>query len=90
MVIEKPIMVAELSINHLGMVKIAQKMIDEAIAGGANLIKLKFKNVEKYYKDNSKKWRNFNFTTYRNSLELSIEYFATSAAYCNPDNISWS
>ena len=52
-------MVAELSINHLGMVKIAQKMIDEAIAGGANLIKLKFKNVKKYYKDDGKKVEKF-------------------------------
>lgn len=89
MVIEKPIMVAELSINHLGMVKIAKKMIDESIAGGANLIKLKFKNVEKYYNDNSKKWRNFNFKTYRNSLELSKEDFATLAEYCNSKNIRW-
>ena len=31
MVIEKPIMVAELSINHLGMVKIAEKMIDDVV-----------------------------------------------------------
>ena len=54
MVINKPIMVAELSINHMGMVKIAQKMIDEAVAGGANLIKLKYKNVKKYYKDDGK------------------------------------
>ena len=45
MVKEKPLMVAELSINHLGMVGIAERMIDEAVAGGADLIKLKFKNV---------------------------------------------
>ena len=42
-------MVAELSINHLGMVNIAKKMIDEAVSGGADLIKLKYKNVKKYY-----------------------------------------
>lgn len=89
MVIEKPIMVAELSINHLGMVKIAQKMIDEAVAGGANLIKLKFKNVKKYYKDDGKKWRNFNFKSYRSSLELSKEDFSYLAKYCNNQGIKW-
>lgn len=89
MVIEKPIMVAELSINHLGMVKIAQKMIDEAVAGGANLIKLKFKNVKKYYKDDGKKWRNFDFKTYRGSLELSKEDFGYLAEYCNSKGIRW-
>lgn len=89
MVIQKPIMVAELSINHLGMVKIAQKMIDEAVAGGANLIKLKFKNVKKYYKDDGKKWRNFDFKTYRESLELSKEDFNYLAKYCNSKGIMW-
>ena len=89
MVIEKPIMVAELSINHLGMVKIAQKMIDEAVSGGANLIKLKFKNVKKYYKDDGKKWRNFDFKTYRGSLELSKEDFSYLAKYCNSKGIKW-
>ena len=89
MVIQKPIMVAELSINHLGMVKIAQKMIDEAVAGGANLIKLKFKNVKKYYKDDGKKWRNFDFKTYRGSLELSKEDFSYLAEYCNSKGVKW-
>jgi N-acetylneuraminate synthase len=89
MILEKPIMVAELSINHLGMVNIAKKMIDEAVSGGANLIKLKYKNVDKYYEDNSKKWRNFKFKSYRKSLELSKEDFSELAKYCNERNIKW-
>lgn len=89
MVIQKPIMVAELSINHLGMVNMAQKMIDEAVAGGANLIKLKYKNVKKYYKDDGKKWRNFNFKDYRQSLELSKQDFSYLAEYCNSKGIKW-
>lgn len=89
MVIENPIMVAELSINHLGMVKIAEKMIDEAVSTGANLIKLKYKNVKKYYTDEGKKWRDFNFKSYRQSLELSKEDFAYLADYCNKKNIKW-
>jgi N-acetylneuraminate synthase len=89
MVMNKPIMVAELSINHLGMVNIAKKMIDEAVDGGADLIKLKYKNVDKYYKDDGKKWRNFNFKKYRGSLELTAENFETLADYCNSKSINW-
>lgn len=86
---KSPIMVAELSINHLGMVNIAKRMIDAAQASGANLIKLKFKNVDKYYKNDGKKWRNFNFKQYRQSLELSKEDFSSLAEYCNDKNIKW-
>ena len=86
---EKPIIVAELSINHLGMVNIAKKMIDSAVECGANLIKLKCKNVKKYYKNDGKKWRNFNFKEYRQSLELSKDDFRELAEYCNSKGIDW-
>ena len=86
---DKPIIVAELSINHLGMVNIAKKMIDSAIECGANLIKLKCKNVKKYYKSDGKKWRNFNFKEYRQSLELSKEDFKELASYCDSKGIDW-
>ena len=86
---EKPIIVAELSINHLGMVNIAKKMIDSAVECGANLIKLKCKNVKKYYKSDGKKWRNFNFKEYRQSLELSRDDFKELAEYCNSKGIDW-
>ena len=89
MVMNKPIMVAEFTVNHLGMVSIAKKMIDAAISGGANLIKLKYKNVDKYYQDDGKKWRNFNFKSYRGSLELSKNDFAELAEYCNSKSINW-
>ncbi len=86
---EKPIIVAELSINHLGMVNIAKKMIDSAVDCGANLIKLKCKNVNKYYKNDGKKWRNFNFKKYRQSLELSKDDFSELARYCNSKGVDW-
>ena len=86
---EKPIIVAELSINHLGMINIAKKMVDSAIESGASLIKLKCKNVNKYYTNDGKKWRNFNFKEYRQSLELSKEDFAVLAEYCNSKGVNW-
>ena len=84
-----PIIVAELSINHLGLVRVAKKMIDSAVDSGANLIKLKCKNVKKYYKNDGKKWRNFNFKDYRQSLELSREDFRELANYCKSLGVDW-
>ncbi|MCK6263247.1 N-acetylneuraminate synthase family protein [Vibrio sp. ZSDE26] len=81
--------VAELTINHLGMVSIAKQMIKSAKEAGATLIKLKLKNVEKYYEDDSKKWRNFNFNDYRGSLELSKEDFFELDKYCKSLDIEW-
>lgn len=86
---KNPLIVAELTINHLGMVSIAKKMIDSAIESGASAVKLKYKNVKKYYNDDSKKWRNFNFKDYRNSLELSKEDFLEISKYCESKNIKW-
>lgn len=81
--------VAELTINHLGMVAIAKQMIKAAKDSGATLIKLKLKNVNKYYNDENKKWRNFNFKEYRGSLELSKEDFVKLDLYCKSLNIKW-
>lgn len=84
-----PLFVAELSINHLGMVEIAKKMIEAAKDSGADLVKLKMKNVRDYYTDESKEWRNFNFIEYRESLELSKSDFREIDEFCKDLNIPW-
>lgn len=81
--------VAELTINHLGMVAIAKQMIKSAKNSGAQYIKLKLKSVDKYYKDESKQWRNLNFKEYRKSLELSKDDFHEIDTYCKKLNIQW-
>ena len=65
MVIKNPIITSELSINHLGMINIAKAMIKSSKDSGATIVKLKYKNVNKYYEDTGKKWRNMNFKKYR-------------------------
>jgi N-acetylneuraminate synthase len=71
------------------MVEIAKKMIESAKRAGADVVKLKLKDVESYYDDESKRWRNFNFIKYRKSLELSRADFREIDAYCEELNISW-
>lgn len=85
----QPFFVAELTINHLGMVKIAKMMIDAAQQAGAHAVKLKLKNVKKYYKKEKANWRNFDFLEYRKSLELSHDDFVDIAAFCQGKEIPW-
>jgi N-acetylneuraminate synthase len=84
-----PLFTAELSINHLGMVEIAKRMIEAAKESGADVVKLKMKDVRDYYTDESKEWRNFNFIEYRESLELSKSDFREINEFCNDLNIEW-
>lgn len=81
--------VAEMTINHLGMVAILKEMIKEAKLAGASLVKLKLKNVDKYYSDDGKKWRNFDFRTYRKSLELSLDDLNEIDSFCQELSIPW-
>jgi N-acetylneuraminate synthase len=84
-----PKFVAELSINHLGVVEIAKRMIKAAKSAGADFVKLKMKNVDNYYTDQSKKWKNFNFIKYRKSLELSKDDFKKIDRFCTKIDIPW-
>lgn len=86
---ERPKFVAELTINHLGMVNIAKAMIKSAKEAGADFVKLKMKKVEKYYKAQVSRWRNLDFIAYRKSLELSEADFQEISAYCDELNIPW-
>ena len=80
--------IAELSINHLGMVNIAKAMIKSAKEAGASFIKIKVKDVGSYY-ERSKTWRNYDFKLYRNSLELSIKDIEEIDRYCKKLKIKW-
>ena len=86
---KRPIFVAELTINHLGMQKIAKAMISAAKESGADYIKLKIKKVEKYYDKEVKKWRDFEFIDYRKSLELYNDDFLELNNFCKEIGIGW-
>ena len=83
------IYVAELSINHLGMLNIAKAMIKAAKNSGADYVKIKIKKVNKYYSKKPKSWRGYNFINYRESLELSNEDIKEMVDYCKKLGIGW-
>jgi len=86
---KKPLFIAELTINHLGMINIAKMMIKSAKNSGANFVKLKMKKVQNYYDESLPDWRNFEFKKYRQSLELSHDDFEELDAYCKQIGIPW-
>lgn len=86
---KRPIFVAELTINHLGMVNIAKAMIRAAKESGADYVKLKVKKVKKYYKSDMQKWREFDFIDYRHSLELAEEDFFEIDKLCKEIGMRW-
>lgn len=87
--LKMPKIVAEISINHMGMLKLVKIIIDECEKMGVDYIKLKMKDVGKYYEDESKKWRGYNFKEYRASLELSKDDFKEIDEYCKNKKIKW-
>jgi sialic acid synthase SpsE len=88
-----PKIVAELTVNHIGSKHIVTAMMLSAKENGADYIKLKLKNVKSYYSSSStsgtKKWRNFEFQTYRSSLELTFEDLHYINSFAISNDIKW-
>jgi len=83
------IYVAELSINHLGTLNIAKAMIKAAKDSRADFVKIKIKKVDKYYSQKPKKWRGYDFISYRESLELKNDDIKEMVSHCKKIGIGW-
>lgn len=86
---KRPEIVAELTINHLGMVKIVLATLERCKRMGVDFAKFKIKNVPNYYKRDGKKFNGYDFVDYRASLELSREDFETIDAWCKENQMKW-
>ncbi len=80
--------IAELTINHLGMKKIAGATIKRCKEIGVDYIKIKKKNVGDYY-EKGKKFKGFDFITYRNSLEFNENDIKYIDSICRDLEIPW-
>lgn len=65
-------------------------MISEAKKSGATQVKFKFKNVDSYYSDPSKRWRHMPFSDYRKSLEIDRGDMQKIVTHCRDVGIEWS
>jgi len=80
--------IAELSINHLGMKKIAIAMMEECAKMGVDYIKFKKKDVASYYKS-GKDFKGYDFKKYRGSFELSEKDFEEIDLWCSENEMKW-
>ena len=92
--IKKIKIVAEITTNHFGDIKILKKMAKLAKDAGADFVKIQKRNVETFY---SKKeldkyyYSKFGstFRDYRNGLELSFTDLKVFSDYCKKIGIKW-
>ena len=85
----KPLFVAEMTINHLGMYKIAIATMESLKKIGVNYIKFKMKDVNQYYEKSDKTFNGYPFNIYRGSLELCDTGFNAIDDWCRLNNMSW-
>jgi len=86
---KRPEIVAEFTINHLGMVKIVLATLERCKAIGVDYAKFKIKDVHKYYKKDGKKFNGYDFIDYRASLELSPDDFEVINEWCVNNDMKW-
>lgn len=86
---KRPIIVAEFTINHLGMRKIVLATLQRCKEMGVDYAKFKKKDVYKYYSKDGKRFNGYDFLLYRNSLELSDEDFFAIDEWCKANDMKW-
>jgi sialic acid synthase SpsE len=84
-----PEIVAEFTINHLGMVKIVLATLQRCKEIGVDLAKFKVKDVSKYYQKDGKKFNGYDFIDYRASLELAPQDFEVIDNWCKEHGMKW-
>lgn len=94
-VTNKPIVIAEIGINHNGDVDIAKKLIDLAIESGCTAVKFQKRTIDVVYTDEEldvhrvSPWGTTN-REQKNGLELSKEDYDEIDRYCKEKGIMWS
>lgn len=86
--------IAEIGINHNGMLELAKKMIDEAIMAGCDAVKFQKRTIDKVYTPEELDVHRPNYYGQTNrdlklGLELSYEDYCEIDDYCKKNNIMW-
>ena len=80
---QKPFFIAEAGLNHNGDIEIAKKMIDEAIASGADAIKFQTYKSEEFLTESSE------YFDFFKNVELSFEEFKELNNYAKNKNFTF-
>lgn len=88
--------IAEIGINHNGSMEITKKMIDGAVAAGANCVKFQKRTPEicvprdQWDIERDTPWGRMTYIAYRNRMEFSVEEYAEIDRYCRDKGIDWT
>ena len=93
--IKKPVLIAEIGINHNGSVKLAKKMIDLAKDCGFDFVKFQKRNPDISTPEIQKKilrntpWGYITYLDYKKKIEFGYSEFKQINSYCKKKKIKW-
>ena len=93
--LKKPILIAEIGINHNGSIELAKKMIDLASKYKMDVVKFQKRDpnicVPDKYKDLYREtpWGNMTYLEYKKKIEFGRKEFDVIDKYCKKKKIKW-
>ena len=93
--LKKPILIAEIGINHNGSIELAKKMIDLASKYKMDVVKFQKRDpnicVPDKYKDLYREtpWGNMTYLEYKKKIEFGRKEFDVIHKYCKKKKIKW-
>jgi N-acetylneuraminate synthase len=93
--IKKPVLIAEIGINHNGSIKLAKKMIDLAKDCGFDFVKFQKRNPDISTPEIQKKilrntpWGYITYLDYKKKIEFGLKEFKQIDSYCKKKKIKW-
>ena len=93
--LKKPILIAEIGINHNGSLKLAKKLIDLAKQYGFDYVKFQKRTPEISTPDYQKNierdtpWGRMTYLSYKKKIELSLKQYDQIDSYCKKKKIKW-
>lgn len=94
-IMKKPILIAEIGINHNGSVDLAKKMIDLAKDCGFDFVKFQKRNPDISTPEAQKKmmrntpWGYISYLDYKKKIEFGYKEYKQIDTYCKKKNIKW-
>ena len=93
--LKKPLLIAEIGINHNGSVKLAKRLIDLAKENSFDYVKFQKRTPEistpEYQKEIMREtpWGRISYLNYKKKIELSLEQYDQIDHYCKKKKIKW-
>ena len=93
--LKKPLLIAEIGINHNGSVKLAKRLIDLAKENGFDYVKFQKRTPEistpEYQKEIMREtpWGRISYLNYKKKIEFSLKHYDQIDHYCKKKKIKW-